>query len=438
MPLASTKRARARPLPEDRPYPGLIDFARPSSPSFPREILIGLAEVGEALLGVAAGLAALTFWPAPEPAKFYLLIGLIVLSPAINAFGHRRLYSIPAFCEPVSALTRLAIRWAAALITLYALFHWLAPDIAPRGRFMASWGLAALAAMTIGRLGFYALVTRLAKAGRLERRVAVVGSGDFAEGLVRDLAEAHPAELRLLGVFDDRGDERAPKMVGGLPKLGNVDDLVAFARTSRVDLIIFALPITAEARILEMLRKLWVLPIDVRLAAHANRLKLRPRAYSYIGKAPMLDVFDKPLAEWDIVIKAAFDRIIGALALIALSPVMLAAAIAVKLDSHGSDAVQAEALRLQQRTDRGLQIPLDARRSTGPCRRRNWSPATIRASRASAASCAAPRSTNCRNCSTSCSRAICRWSGLARTPCTPRPPTGSTTKWSKAISRATA
>ena len=50
---------------------------------------------------------------------------------------------------------------------------------------------------------------------------------------------------------------------------------------------------------------------------------------------PVLDLFDKPIADWDVVIKLAFDKIVGALALIALSPVLLATAIAVKLDSPG-------------------------------------------------------------------------------------------------------
>jgi len=84
-----------------------------------------------------------------------------------------------------------------------------------------------------------------------------------------------------------------------------------------------------------MLRKLWVLPIDIRLAAHANRLRFRPRSYSYIGQTPMLDIFDKPIAEWDLLMKLAFDKIIGLAALIALSPVMALTALAIKLDSRG-------------------------------------------------------------------------------------------------------
>ena len=73
-----------------------------------------------------------------------------------------------------------------------------------------------------------------------------------------------------------------------------------------------------------MLRKLWVLPVDIRLAAHANQLRFRPRSYSYIGQLPVLDIFDKPIADWDVVIKLVFDKIVGSLALIALSPVLAA------------------------------------------------------------------------------------------------------------------
>jgi Undecaprenyl-phosphate glucose phosphotransferase len=135
-------------------------------------------------------------------------------------------------------------------------------------------------------------------------------------------------------VFDDRAD-RAPDEVAGFPKLGSVDDLVEFARHTRIDLVIFALPITAEQRILQMLRKLWVLPIDIRLAAHANRLRFRPRSYSYIANVPVLDLFDKPIADWDVVVKWAFDKVVGGLALLALSPLLIATAIAVKLDSKG-------------------------------------------------------------------------------------------------------
>ena len=187
----------------------------------------------------------------------------------------------------------------------------------------------------MARVALAILVTRLAKSGRLERRVAVVGGGEFAEALLRDLSQAHPAELRLLGVFDDRGDDRAPAD-GRRPSQAR-----QCRRSRRIRAQDargphhFRFADHRRSAPPAMLRKLWVLPTDIRLAAHASRVKLRPRAYSYVGSAPLLDVFDKPLGEWDIVFKATFDRVIGALALIMLSPLMLIAALAVKLDSRG-------------------------------------------------------------------------------------------------------
>jgi lipopolysaccharide/colanic/teichoic acid biosynthesis glycosyltransferase len=50
----------------------------------------------------------------------------------------------------------------------------------------------------------------------------------------------------------------------------------------------------------------------------------------------VLDIFDKPIADWDVVMKWLFDKIVGSLALICALPVMLLiVAIAIKLDSRG-------------------------------------------------------------------------------------------------------
>ena len=141
--------------------------------------------------------------------------------------------------------------------------------------------------------------------------------------------------MRVVGVFDDRGDDRSANTCSDVSKLGTVDDLVEFARRTRVDLVIFSLPISAENRILQMLKKLWVLPVDIRLSAHTNKLRFRPRSYSYIGNVPVLDVFDRPIADWDVVMKSLFDKVVGALALLFAAPVMVLIALAIKLDSKG-------------------------------------------------------------------------------------------------------
>lgn len=87
------------------------------------------------------------------------------------------------------------------------------------------------------------------RTGRLERRTAIVGGGEAGEALIRAPESQKDTGLRICGVFDDRNDERSPDLVGGYPKLGTIDDLAEFARRTKLDLVIFTLPISAEARL---------------------------------------------------------------------------------------------------------------------------------------------------------------------------------------------
>jgi Undecaprenyl-phosphate glucose phosphotransferase len=124
-------------------------------------------------------------------------------------------------------------------------------------------------------------------------------------------------------------------MVSGYPVLGRLADLLAFGRSSRLDLVIVTMPLAAEARIRHVLAQLTILPVDIRLAAVNSQLQFCARAYSYIGSAPMIDLADKPLNDWAGATKWLFDKVVGTAALVLLAPVMAAVAIAVKLDSRG-------------------------------------------------------------------------------------------------------
>ena len=332
--------ARPPPPPEDpsrrqRPVGKL--GGEPAKPGYSAVVLTGLVRAAEFLLIVATGFLVHRLYVEPtvgyEPAYFLIVPAVAMLS--VLAFQMLRTYHPTAFRQPLRQVFRIAGGWACVFLVVFAVMFFLKLDGVVSRVWIAGWFFFGLLTLAVERTLLSRIVLTLVRSGRLDRRTVVVGGGEFGSDLLRALRATHNAEIRLLGVFDDRSDDRSPETVEGFPKLGTVDDLVDYARSTRIDLVIFALPITAELRILEMLRKLWVLPIDIRLAAHANRLRFRPRSYSYVGQVPVLDILDKPIADWDVVIKLAFDKIVGTLALIALSPVLLATALAVKLDSPG-------------------------------------------------------------------------------------------------------
>jgi len=320
----------------DAPPQGEQSFA-PAAPGHARILLLGLAHLTDFGLIAGAGVAIHAAYVSPlngTLGEYYLLSFGMALLNAI-AFHILQSYTIAALRRPVSQLFRMSSAWTILFAALIALVFFGRLENVISRIWLLAWYVMGFSGIAAARFGLAAAVERLAASGQFQKRVVVVGGGELARDLIRDLSKADPAEVKLIGVFDDRNDDRSPLTLEGFDKLGNVDDLVEFARTTRVDLAVFSLPISAEQRILQMLRKLWVLPIDVRLAAHANRIRFRPRSYSYVGATPMLDVFDKPLGDRDVLVKMALDKIIGVSALVLLSPVLLLTALAVRLESRG-------------------------------------------------------------------------------------------------------
>jgi Undecaprenyl-phosphate glucose phosphotransferase len=300
-------------------------------------VLSGVVRLFDFLIVACAGAAVdVAYLPAETGMTLQYGVAIATVSFAtLVMFQAMGITRVASFRSPIGQGLRLI--GGVSLVFLAALaFVFFAKLEGVYSRvWLLSWYMAALGSLLVER-GFVSMVTRrLTLYGRLDRRVAVVGGGPDCERLLTDLSSQRDSDLRIYGVFDDRIGDRASDVIAGYPKLGTVDDLVVFARHARLDLVIFAMPITAESRLLQMLRKLWVLPVDIRLAAHSNKLRLRPRSYSYIGSVPVLDVFDKPIADWDVVLKSVFDRVVSWTLLLVLSPILLAVAIAVKLDSRG-------------------------------------------------------------------------------------------------------
>jgi Undecaprenyl-phosphate glucose phosphotransferase len=254
---------------------------------------------------------------------------------AVIGFQISGIYDVQLFRRHLTQMTRMMSGWTVVFLLFIGVSFFAKLGDSVSRVWLSAFFMTGLAALIAQRLCVRSIVRRWARQGRLDRRTIIVGSDINGEKLIAALREQDDCDLDILGVFDDRNDVRALDTCAGVPKLGKVDDILEFARRTRIDLVLFALPISAETRILEMLKKLWVLPVDIRLSAHTNKLRFRPRSYSFIGDIPTLDVFEAPITDWDQVLKHMFDRIVGALILVLLAPVMALVALAVRLDSPG-------------------------------------------------------------------------------------------------------
>ncbi len=300
-------------------------------------IMTGLIRLVDFCLLALSGLTIQLIYVLPRSGfSFgYLLTILMGSALAVLAFQIADTYQIQSLRSPLRNIPRIIIGWLIAFSAMAVLAFFLKIGSSFSRVWFGTWFVTGLATLVIWRHFVAFSIRRWVRDGTMERRAIIVGGGQPAEKLIRSLEKQPENDVRICGIFDDRDNRRSPPIVAGYPKLGNISELVEFARLVRIDMLILTLPLTAEKRVAQLLKKLWVLPVDIRLAAHSSELRFRPRAYSSIGTVQLLDLLDRPITDWDSVAKRAFDIFFSVMGILLLWPIMLAAAIAVKATSMG-------------------------------------------------------------------------------------------------------
>jgi Undecaprenyl-phosphate glucose phosphotransferase len=310
-------------------------IAAPVERSLSGAVVVGVVQVVEAVLLATLGYGIYEYYVELGQPAFYVPVILASCLLANVLFNAGRTHRIVAYRSLFGQLGRVLVAWTLVMVVLaVGIFFFKAADLFSRV-WLASWFVAGAVLLVAYRLALRALIMRWTAHGRLRRRTVIVGGGKDAEALIDQIKAGASNDISLLGLFDDRIDDRSPDTVAGYPKLGKVADLIEFARRTQVDLVIVSMPLSAEKRVLDMLTQLWVLPVDIRLSAHMSKLKFTDKAYSYVGDIAVFDMADRPISDWNLVFKWVFDKVVALTALVLLSPVMIATAIAIKLESKG-------------------------------------------------------------------------------------------------------
>jgi Undecaprenyl-phosphate glucose phosphotransferase len=312
---------------------GYAPVARRIPPGFVR----ALARVTDFTAAVLTGLAVAGVC-APDRAVLAvptMLIGVALTGlAAVAMFELLGLYAAPRLKSVRACLRDIAAGWTASF-GLLAAASVLALPASLLGLPLALWYVSGAMGVLAGRLALARLVWRWERAGRLARRTAIYGTGPLAEELVAALEQYPASDLCICGVYDDGSGKRALRTLAGSRGSGGIEDLIAFARASRLDLAIVAVPLVEEERLAAVVRRLSVLPVEIKLPAGAMQVRFGRRLTGRAGETGLIDVVDQPIPDWGLLAKAVFDRTVGLAAVALLAPVLLAVAAAVKLDSRG-------------------------------------------------------------------------------------------------------
>ncbi|MBI1424893.1 MAG: undecaprenyl-phosphate glucose phosphotransferase [Gammaproteobacteria bacterium] len=195
------------------------------------------------------------------------------------------------------------------------------------------WVMIGLALTSLVRVVVAFAIRRLKSRGISTETIAIVGAGRVADRLVKALQHSHGDTVELVGIFDDKLNNRPASTVKAV---GNIADLLELGKTRKIDWILLALPPTAEKRVLEIIQRLKVLSVPIGLCPENVGTTLPYRTIDFVGDTvPVSLLVDRPIKRWDAVIKTIEDLTIGGMITLVALPVMGLIALAIKIDSRG-------------------------------------------------------------------------------------------------------
>jgi exopolysaccharide biosynthesis polyprenyl glycosylphosphotransferase len=235
---------------------------------------------------------------------------------------------------PRLGVTSLLISWPVfGLLTAYD---------APRpvlGALVASGLMAGGAALS--RAGARAAIHRSVA---LRQRTLILGSGTVATELVQRLGKYPELGLDPIGFIDD--DAHSPSTLG-LPRLGGLDALGRLIEQGRVDRVMIAFTRSSHQDLLQCIRICRDAGVTVDIVPRLFEFLDGARYLEQIGDMPLVSIQVPEFTRLSRFAKRTLDIALSSLLILAMLPVLLLVALAVKLDSRGP------VLFVQRRTGRG-------------------------------------------------------------------------------------
>lgn len=283
-----------------------------------------------ATVGAVGFLLVARVYPHIEAAQYATLWAIISISSLLFFVASGCYRTIPSDFRNQLATLFVAFSLPILLVT-FLLFSLKVSAAYSRG-WIIGWWAAGLIALTFERLLVERLKSELITRGYLTERYAIFGAVERALPMIERLKRHQGVEI--VRIFDDRRT-RVPREVAGVPVGGGIDELAATAQDWGIDRVIITLPITAGQRIRHLAKTLYPLPLEIDVGVDAIRGAISFRRGSWVAGSLLLELYDRPLADWRLALKGCEDKLLAPIILAGILPWLGLIALAIKLDNPG-------------------------------------------------------------------------------------------------------
>jgi exopolysaccharide biosynthesis polyprenyl glycosylphosphotransferase len=265
--------------------------------------------------------------------NFLIFLGLMTLWHFLfsmcGLYASRRLSSRLA---EVADIVKATLLGTLCLVGVSLLFHIRMVSLP----FVAAFWALSTVMLVCSRLALRAVLTQTRLHGRNLRHMLIVGSNARAVQFADKIQGRPELGYRIIGFADQPWDGIGQLSQRGYSLACNLDSLPEFLRKSVVDEVVIALPIRSfhddASRIAALCEEQGILS---RLLTNIFNLKLAQSHAEELEGDSWITHYTGVSEGWPLVVKRIVDFAVALVAIIAVAPVMLLAALLIRLTSSG-------------------------------------------------------------------------------------------------------
>ena len=168
------------------------------------------------------------------------------------------------------------------------------------------------------------------RAAGYHRTAVLVGTGHHIEAVANALSTGDTPIIKVVGFVS-----LEPRPDNGVPSLGTLDQIERVVDEHRVDEVIIADPAFPQRQAVELVDVCHRRGVRVRVAPSTMEILVHRAEFIPGESVPLFELKPPVFEGFDYAVKRSFDLVISMLLVFALSPVLLACALAVRLSSRG-------------------------------------------------------------------------------------------------------
>jgi len=268
------------------------------------------------------------------PSSYSSVIVVVVLLAAL-LFPRFNLYKTWRGASILEEIKAITLAWILVLLLLLTFAFSTKMGAQFSRGWIGVWSLLGWTILICSRAFLRIVLRWLRRHGFNQRRMVIVGPNNLGGEVLDRLVKNPWIGLKIVCFFCTELPMPRSKTYP-VTVVEGIEEMAEYVEREKIDQVWIAMPFKDEEKVKNILHELRHRTVDIRYVPDLFGFRMLNHSISEVAGLPVLDLSVSPMEGTNRIIKALEDRVLAALILLLISPLMVTIAIGVKLSSSGT------------------------------------------------------------------------------------------------------